>query len=72
MDRGLTNRDWLLRKNEYDMLIEMNDRLDALTEDPCICIMSILPNAAPDRCEVFKPDCERCIQSWLNEKAVML
>lgn len=74
MDRELTNRDWLLRKNEYDMLIEMNDKLTARSEltDIRTCVMCILPNVEEHRCYKFDVDCERCIQSWLNEKAVRL
>lgn len=72
MDRDTTNRDLICMRNEYDVLVEMNNKLRDLGENMGRhqCVMDILPNVLRDGCAEYDRDCELCIQSWLNEKAV--
>lgn len=72
----MKNRNWLIGRNECDLLCEMNGRLSEQAQsfgtDLCImnCFMSYIDTVA--RCKKFsdKKDypCRDCIAAWLNEE----
>lgn len=64
----MTNREKLLNEAEYDKLIRMNENItQANIHDETPCIMTAI--GEPNRnylCHMYNPDCEKCIQTWLN------
>lgn len=64
--RHMTNSDRLNAKCQYDILVEMNDRLDEISP---WCILRILDSEPNKVCErIGESDCKRCIAKWLNSK----
>lgn len=72
----MTNRKKLLKTNEYDTLVRMNENMSIAGGR--ICIVDVLyggPDDSPkranyiiNRCKTYC-DCEKCIAAWLNEEA---
>lgn len=68
MGAGLegTNREWLHKQNDYDLLCRMQDNLTDGQE--IFCVLYLLTGGsyrwANSKCE----DCKDCIAKWLNEK----
>lgn len=75
----MTNREkYITKRNEYDMMIAIQDRLDK-QEDHCGwcevhrigCSIELISGSRPNRedCMYATYDrCDSCIQRWLNEK----
>ena len=72
----MKNRDrYILKVNEYDMLISMQTNILNISEDSPVCIIDLLTgkvNGCPD--EMFGDEprlavCSKCIQAWLNKEA---
>lgn len=65
---SMTNRDKLLKSSEYDVLLRMHNNItQANAHDETPCIMTVI--GEPNRnylCHMYNPDCEKCIQTWLN------
>lgn len=57
----MKNRDKLLNMSLYDLLVYINDN----DTKQCI-IRTLLENPKYDRCKSFE-NCEKCIESYLNE-----
>lgn len=57
----MTNRERLIKTNEYDLLIRMQK---CLLESNCNCILDTLS----DKYVACKSSCEKCIREWLNEE----
>lgn len=60
-------RSWLLNTAAVDVLTEMNERLRRCDSKPCVCV-AIFDFSHDDRCSRFNNDCNKCIQSALNEQ----
>lgn len=68
-----TNREKLLNTAAYDLLLEMQERLEYARqhEQPNPCIMDVLgQNLVTLRCYHYHGDCRACIAGWLSETAV--
>lgn len=62
----MKNREYLLQTNTADILKTANKRLLWLH---CDCILAVMDDAVGiDRCKEFDADCNKCIESWLNEE----
>ncbi len=68
------NRDKLLEQSMYDFLCFMNANLreNLSCTNISTCIMDALHsdyslNDRIARCQKHKADCEKCLQSWMNE-----
>lgn len=62
----MKNREYLLQTNPADLLKQANARMMWLH---CDCILdTISDDACIDRCKKFDEDCDKCIESWLNEE----
>ena len=61
----MRNRDWLRNQNEYDLLLNIQKRLEYLLNSgrQC-CILSAL-GSPPAECKLV---CENCIQEWLSRE----
>jgi hypothetical protein len=64
------NREKLMEKSMYDFLCMMNANLR--TRFGSACVMGALPTEYSEydrimRCQKHEADCEKCLQSWLNE-----
>lgn len=65
----MTNRQRLLKKNPYDVLLQMNTNINTHSTDGS-CIMDALigdDQEVSDRCLGIN-GCDKCIQNWLNEE----
>ena len=71
------NREKLIEQSMYDMLLKMNENLckNLSCTDVSTCIMDALSQHSDyseyeriARCEKHKGDCEKCLQSWMNEE----
>ena len=63
----MTNRDELLKRNEYDLLCDI--QLGFMRND--ICVIDAIINglyACPRRDEDDFKTCKECIQNWLNRE----
>ena len=62
----MKNRDRIMRQSIYDLLRSMNANLRSFN---CSCVMIGLIGYDKKviRCYEHKADCEKCLQSWLNE-----
>lgn len=68
-----TNREKLLNTAAYDLLLEMQERLEYARQhaQPNPCIMDALGENLPGlRCCKHNGDCPGCIAGWLAEPAV--
>lgn len=72
---GKRNRDKLLEQSMYDMLLKMNENLceNLRCTNISTCIMDALYSDYSEydrivRCQKHKADCEKCLQSWMNEE----
>lgn len=63
----MTNREYLLKTAEFDVLVQMNKGLERVSQDDAACIMDCFMNEKElaKRC---KAQCEKCIAAWLNEE----
>ena len=62
----LKNRDrYILKRNEYDILVAMNKRLVYDSPIATCCVLDSIQG----RTECLAETCEQCIQDWLNEEA---
>lgn len=73
----MTNRDYILKTSPYDLLMKLNDSIKFSNE--YLCLMEHLRDdyiydiEEDDkmRCRYAidqeNPDCDKCIQRWLNE-----
>lgn len=61
------NRDKLMRQSMYDLLCMLNENLRAFNGS-CIMIGLIGYGKKVIRCYEQKADCEKCLQSWMNEE----
>ena len=57
----MTNRDKLMKMNLFDLLIKVN------TVNRCIIEAFDKKQEAFNRCKKYDT-CEKCIETWLNEK----
>ncbi len=57
----MTNREYLIKTNPYDVLIDFNRKMKKR------CVMEVLHPNFWDRCGHYE-DCETCIAEWLNEE----
>ena len=61
------NREKLMEQSLCDMLCTMNENLRTnKTFAPCI-MTALGEKVRMARCLEHKADCEKCLQSWLNE-----
>lgn len=68
-----TNREKLLNTAAYDLLLEMQERLEYAIQNaqPHPCIMDALGENLPGlRCCKYNGDCPGCIAGWLSEPSV--
>ncbi len=68
-----TNREKLLNTAAYDLLLEMQERLEYARQhaQPNPCVMDTLgQNLVTLRCYHYHGDCRACIAGWLSEPAV--
>ena len=68
----MKNRNWLIDRNECDLLCEMNGRLRDVCKPicenaPCIMNCFMNPYEVDERCYDFG-NCRDCIAAWLNEE----
>lgn len=63
---GKKNRDKLMQQSMYDFLCFMNANLMAFNST-CVMIGLIGYDKKVIRCYEHKCDCEKCLQSWMNE-----
>ena len=68
MGAGLegTNREWLHKQNEYDLLCRMQDNLTDGQE--IFCVLYLLTGDTTRWTRSHCEDCKTCIANWLNEK----
>lgn len=69
----MLNREKLLNTAVYDLLLEMQERLEYAIQNaqPHPCIMDALgQNLVTLRCYHYHGDCRACIAGWLSEPAV--
>ncbi len=59
----MKNRERLLRTNEYDLLVRIQNELNH-GEDPSACVLDMISGHSVE----CKPPCKNCIQEWLNEE----
>jgi hypothetical protein len=65
----MTNREKLLKTNEYDALLKMQENLNAANvRGDTPCIMDVLGVADSYERHLRQDNCEECIQKWLNEE----
>lgn len=64
---GKKNRDKLLEQSMYDFLCFMNANLRAFNST-CVMIGLIGYDKKVIRCYEHKADCEKCLQSFMNEE----
>lgn len=63
----MTNREYLLQLAEYDLLVKINEGMLAGYD----CIMDVFdksPDSVAKRCGKNGANCEKCLQSWMNEE----
>ena len=60
------NREKLMEQSLYDLLCNMNANLRSFNNS-CIMIGLIGYDKKVIRCYKYKADCEKCLQSWMNE-----
>lgn len=62
----MTNRQRLLKTNEYDLLCRIQKCID---KEHINCVIDAITGNIRD-CPIkeYQCDCERCIQDWLNEE----
>ena len=63
---GKRNRDKLLEQSMYDLLVKINAGMLAGYR----CIMYVFNDSGKDvlkRCGKNDGDCDKCLQSWMNE-----
>ena len=63
---GKRNRDKLLEQIMYDLLVKINAGMIAGYD----CIMDVFdesPESVAKRCGENGANCEKCLQSWMNE-----
>lgn len=63
---GKRNRDKLMQQSMYDFLCFMNANL-MVFNSTCVMIGLIGYDKKVIRCYEHKCDCEKCLQSWMNE-----
>ena len=70
----MKNRDKLMQQSMYDMLLKMNENLckNLWYATISTCIMDALYSDYSEyerisRCQKHKANCEKCLQSWMNE-----
>lgn len=62
----MTNREWLLNTNEYDILLYIQNCLEYKEQN---CILECLDKKDYNTvCKKFKCKCKDCIQHWLNSE----
>ena len=64
------NREKLMEKSMYDFLCMMNANLRTRFGSACVMGALLTEYSEYDRimrCQKHKADCEKCLQSWLNE-----
>ena len=66
MPKKKRNRDLIMEQSLYDLLCMMNVNLMAFNST-CVMIGLIGYDKKVIRCYEHKADCEKCLQSWLNE-----
>ena len=69
----MLNREKLLNTAAYDLLLEMQERLEYAIQNaqPHPCIMdALVQNPDTLRCYHYQGDCRACIAGWLGETAV--
>ena len=67
VDATKTNRAWLYKQNEHDLLLQLQLGMQKRTEVPCI--LDCLEPASRHGCLIDKKgdhDCSTCISNWLN------
>lgn len=63
----MKNREKILKTSTYDFLVSLNESI--LSKNYLCVIECILDNYQykdGSRCAICEPDCERCIQKFLN------
>lgn len=70
MGAGLegTNREWLRKQNEYDLLCRMQDNLTNACGQEIFCALYVLTGDTTRWTNSDCADCKKCIANWLNEK----
>ena len=58
-----TNGQWLRNRNEYDLLVQAQRRIDSIEYRSCILYV-LTGSLKCAECEEF---CKPCIQKWLND-----
>lgn len=61
------NRERIMEQSLYDLLCAMNGNLKAFGRS-CVMIGLIGYDKKVIRCYEHKADCEKCLQSWMNEE----
>ena len=64
------NRDKLLQQSMYDFLCMMNANLRTRFGSACVIGALLTEYSEYERivrCQKHEADCEKCLQSWLNE-----
>ena len=61
------NRERIMEQSLYDLLYAMNGNLKAFGRS-CVMIGLIGYDKKVIRCYEHKADCEKCLQSWMNEE----
>ena len=61
------NREKLMEQSLYDLLCSMNENLRSFNSS-CVMIGLIGYDKKVIRCYEHKADCEKCLQSWLNDE----
>lgn len=61
------NRERIMEQSLYDLLCAMNENLKAFGRS-CVMIGLIGYDKKVIRCYEHKADCEKCLQSWMNEE----
>ena len=71
VDATRTNRMWLLKQNEHDLLVRIQKGIQG-DWIGCPCILEVLDDWKISRQCVLdangKRDCSTCISKWLNEE----
>lgn len=63
----MKNREKLLKTASYDILLKMQENLEAANKrGDTPCIMNVIGAESYDRCN---SECETCIAKWLNEES---
>lgn len=63
------NRDKIMQQSMYDFLCMLNANIRTDTNNTSgMCVMNALRDEKMyDRCIKHDADCEKCLQSWMNE-----